>query len=382
MSNILLNIENPDDPNNAGMTIEQREVVGLSQGTIVRRRFLRHKGAMISIVVLIVMALLVYTSIGFNLFGWQIPGWWKYGYEAQGPIINKGNPTWTLPFNFGEHPFGQDEIGRDIFARVMRGTQQSIVVTVIFGGLSAIIGVVIGALAGFYRGKIDQWLMRLTDLFIIFPLIVLGAVLGQTVGGLGAAALGVVLGLIGWTSLARLVRGEFLSLREREFVDAARVAGAGTGRIIFKHILPNAVGVVIVSTTLLMSGAILAEAALSFLGFGIQAPDVSLGQLINEYQGAFSTRPWLFWWPGLFIIIIALSINFIGDGLRDAFDPRQRRIPGGNGPYRQMGRIIAGWFRPSPRSSAAAVGTAVAKPAVDVSDEPVSEPEADPEVVR
>jgi peptide/nickel transport system permease protein len=144
------------------------------------------------------------------------------------------------------------------------------------------------------------------------------------------------------------VRGEFLSLREREFVDAARVAGASTGRIIFKHILPNAIGVVIVSTTLLMSGAILTEAALSFLGFGIVLPDVSLGQLINEYQGAFQTRPWLFWWPGLFIIIIALGINFIGDGLRDAFDPRQRRIPGGVGPYRQMGRVIAGWVRPRP----------------------------------
>ncbi|GAB3126414.1 ABC transporter permease [Glaciibacter psychrotolerans] len=366
MSNIILQVENPEDPKDAGLTIEQREVIGLSQGTIVRRRFFRHKGAMISIGVLVLMALLVYTSIGFTFFGLQVPGWWRFGYEAQNAIINKGNPTWTLPFNFGEHPFGQDEIGRDIFARVMRGTQQSIVVTVLFGGLSAVIGVVIGSLAGFYRGKIDQWLMRLTDLFIIFPLIILGAVLGRTVGGMGAVPLGIVLGLIGWTSLARLVRGEFLSLREREFVDAARVAGADTKRIIFKHILPNAVGVVIVSTTLLMSGAILAEAALSFLSFGIKAPDVSLGQLINEYQGAFTTRPWLFWWPGLFIIIIALGINFIGDGLRDAFDPRQRRIPNFAGPYRQMGQIIAGWFRPWRKTTtrdAAPTATPTAAPA-------------------
>lgn len=353
MSNIMLQVENPEDPRNAGLTIEQREVEGLSQGTIVRRRFLRHKGAMISIVVLLLTALMVYSSIGFNLFGIQIPGWWRFGYEAQGAIINHGNPTWVFPFAFGDHPFGQDEIGRDIFARVMRGTQQSIVVTLLFGGISAAIGVVIGALAGYYRGWVDQWLMRLTDLFIIFPILVIGAVLGRTFGGLGAWALGIALGLIGWTALARLVRGEFLSLREREFVDAARVAGAGTGRIIFKHILPNAVGVVIVSTTLLMSGAILTEAALSFLGFGIVAPDVSLGQLINEYQGAFTTRPWLFWWPGLFIIIIALGINFIGDGLRDAFDPRQRRIPKLTGPYKQMGQIIAGWFRPSTYRSAA-----------------------------
>ncbi len=348
MSNVLLQSENPGDPSTAGMTIEQREVEGLSQGTIVRRRFFRHRGAMISIVALLFVAALVYSSIGFNFFGLQVPGWWKFGYEAQNEIINRGNPTWTLPFSFGQHPFGQDEIGRDIFARVMRGAQQSIVVTLLFGSIAAVIGVVIGALAGFYRGWVDQWLMRLTDLFIIFPILIIGAVLGRAVGGLGAAALGIGLGFLGWTALARLVRGEFLSLREREFVDAARVAGAGTGRIIFKHILPNAVGVVIVSSTLLMSGAILTEAALSFLGFGIAAPDVSLGQLINEYQGAFQTRPWLFWWPGLFIIVIALAINFIGDGLRDAFDPRQRRIPGGIGPYRQMGQVIASWFRRRP----------------------------------
>ncbi|WP_394769868.1 ABC transporter permease [Lacisediminihabitans sp.] len=349
MTNLLL--QTPEDPANAGMTIEQREVEGLSQGTIVRRRFFRHRGAMISIIALVLVAALVYSSIGVNLFGLQIPGWWRFGYEAQNTIINNGNPTWTLPFNFGLHPFGQDEIGRDIFARVMRGAQQSIVVTLLFGSIAAVIGVVIGALAGFYRGWVDQWLMRLTDLFIIFPILIIGAVLGRAVGGLGAAALGIGLGFLGWTALARLVRGEFLSLREREFVDAARVAGAGTGRIIFKHILPNAVGVVIVSSTLLMSGAILTEAALSFLGFGIAAPDVSLGQLINEYQGAFQTRPWLFWWPGLFIIIIALAINFIGDGLRDAFDPRQRRIPGGTGPYRQMGQVIAGWFRRRPSNA-------------------------------
>ena len=125
--------------------------------------------------------------------------------------------------------------------------------------------------------------------------------------------------------MSRLVRGEFLTLREREFVDAARVAGATNRRIIFKHILPNAVGIIIVSVTLLMSGAILLETALSYLGFGVVPPDVSLGRLISDYQESFTTRPWLFWYPGIFIVTIALCINFIGDGLRDAFDPRQRR---------------------------------------------------------
>jgi peptide/nickel transport system permease protein len=151
-------------------------------------------------------------------------------------------------------------------------------------------------------------------------------VVGKAFGGGSALFLSFFLGLFLWTGLSRLVRAEFLSLREREFVDAARVAGAGPWRIIFKHILPNAIGVIIVNTTLLMSAAILLESSLSYLGFGITAPDISLGQIISEYQEAFSTRPWLFWWPGMFIIIIALSVNFIGDGLRDAFDPRQRRF--------------------------------------------------------
>ena len=139
--------------------------------------------------------------------------------------------------------------------------------------------------------------------------------------------LGVVIGLFAWTTMARLVRGEFLTLREREFVDAARVSGARDRRIIFRHILPNAVGVIVVNATLLMAGAILLESALSYLGFGVQSPDTSLGKIVSDNQAAFSTRPWLFWWPGIFIIVIALCVNFIGDGLRDAFDPRQKKMP-------------------------------------------------------
>ena len=154
--------------------------------------------------------------------------------------------------------------------------------------------------------------------------------------------LAVFLGLIMWPGLARLVRSEFLTLREREFVDAARVSGAGDWRIITKHMLPNSIGVIIVNTTLLMSAAVVLETALSFLGFGINRPNISLGFLINTYQGAFATRPWLFWWPGLFIILIALSVNFIGDGLRDAFDPRTRRIPSKREMDKALAKVQAG----------------------------------------
>jgi len=241
-------------------------------------------------------------------------------------------PVWLggdagLWFNLGIHPFGQDEIGRDVFARVMRGTQTSLIITVTVGLVATVVGIVVGALAGFMRGQTDNLLMRLTDLIITMPVIVIGAVLGQLAGGNNPIIFGAFLGLIVWTTLARLVRGEFLTLREREFVDAARVAGASNTRIMFKHMLPNAIGVIIVNTTLLMSSAILLETALSYLGVGIKPPATSLGLLIAQYQEAFSTRPWLFWWPGLMIVVIALSINFIGDGLRDAFDPRQKRIP-------------------------------------------------------
>ena len=314
------------DSRNAENAIELKEVEGLSQGRIVLRRFVRHRGVIVAASVLVGIVLLATTSIGWG----PIPGWWPHNYRANLPIVNAGGAP-TIDFSggisFGAHPFGQDNIGKDVFALVMRGTQQSLLVMTIIGLVASSIGIVMGALAGYFRGWLDNVLMRFTDMVITIPIIMIGAILGVLVGGASPVTLALALSLVTWTSMARLVRGEFLSLREREFVDAARVAGASSGRIMFKHMLPNAVGVIIVNSTLLMASAILLETALSYLGFGITAPDVSLGNLINQYQTAFATRPWLFWWPGLFIVMIALCVNFIGDGLRDAFDPRQRRIP-------------------------------------------------------
>ncbi|MDQ4501988.1 ABC transporter permease [Sinomonas sp. ASV322] len=312
------------------------EAKGLSLGQIVRKRFFGHSGALAGLVVFAIIFLLAFTSEGWGPF----PGWWKYSHTDVQPLVGEGQPTWTFaPFSFGDHPFGQDRIGRDLFAMTMRGAQQSIIVMLIIGLVAGVIGVVIGALAGYFRGWIETILMRLTDVIIIIPVLLLAAVMSQTAGrrdtgtwfaefasSNGVIVLGIFLGLVVWVSLARLVRGEFLSLREREFVDAARISGASNTRIIFKHILPNAVGVVIVNGTLIMSSAILLETALSYLGVGVKAPDTSLGLLISQNQEAFSTRPWLFWWPGLFIVLICLSINFIGDGLRDAFDPRQKKF--------------------------------------------------------
>ncbi|CAB4337659.1 unannotated protein [freshwater metagenome] len=326
--------------------IASRETEGLSQRQIIFKRFLKHKAAMASLITLIAIFIMVYSSLGLDLgfgkFKFAIPGWWGFSIsdiDPEGAIAAacnggvSGCPTLDLApsfldgdgLRFGAHPFGTDIIGTDYFALVMRGAQQSIMVMVIVGLLGIVIGTTIGAIAGFFGGMVDAVLMRLTDMFLVTPTIVIGAVIGFKFGNLGVVPLAVMLGFFAWMGLARFVRTEFLTLREREFVDAARVAGASDRRIIFKHILPNAVGIIIVVGTLLLSGAILAETSLSYLGFGVRPPDVSLGLLISEYQGSFSISPWLFWWPGALIVSIALCVNFIGDGLRDAFDPRQRR---------------------------------------------------------
>ena len=315
------------------------ETAGLSVGKIVWGRFVRHRAAMVAAIALALMFILVFSSIGVG----AIPGWWKWDHNETNDIVNDfGAPTMGWEggrFVFGDHPFGQDEIGRDIFARVMQGAQVSILVMVIMGLVSTVIGVVIGAFSGYYRGVLDNVLMRATEVVLAIPVIVVASVVGLTLANQDIYIFGLfidptapwffglTLGLLLWPSLARLVRAEYLTLREREFVDAAKVAGARDGAIIFRHILPNAMGVIIVNATLLMAVATILEASLSFLGFGIQFPNVSLGKIIAEYSSAFSTRPWLFWWPGLFIITLALTINLIGDGLRDAFDPRQKRIP-------------------------------------------------------
>lgn len=300
-----------------------------TQSELVLRRFLRHRGAMIAVATLLLIIAASVSSIGYG----PIPGWWGLSYLQTASSVDGGRPTLdVLPafldgdgLAWGQHPFGQDNAGRDYFALTMRGVQQSLLIAILVGLFSTLIGATVGAMAGYFGGVIETVVMRLTDVVIAIPLLILAAVVARSTDG-SAASLGLFLGLVTWTSLARLVRGEVLSLKEREFVEAARALGASPFRIITRHILPNVVSTIIVSATLVIASAILLETALSFLGFGVQPPDTSLGSLISTYQTAFATRPWLFWFPGLFIIAIALSINFIGDGLRDAFDPRQNKV--------------------------------------------------------
>jgi len=307
---------NIGDGTDVGENPQSREKrIGESQGRIILRRFVSNKLAVIALVIYVLVLLFSVSAVGIG----PIPGWWHYSYRALNDLQSGGAPT-------ADHPFGQDRIGKDYFALTMRGIQNSILVMIVIGLFATFIGVVVGAVAGYFRGTVDAILMRITDVFIVIPALVIGAVVGKTANGLSALVLALLLGLVSWMVVARLVRAEFLSLREREFVEAARVAGASDMRIIFRHILPNAIGVIIVSATLLIASAILLETALSYLGYGIKAPDSSLGLLISQNQSAFQTRPYLFWWPATFIVLLALCVNFVGDGLRDAFDPRSKRF--------------------------------------------------------
>jgi ABC-type dipeptide/oligopeptide/nickel transport system permease subunit len=286
-------------------TIERR-----SQAQMVLRRFLAHRLAVASLVVLLLV--IVGSLVGGRL--------WKYGYADITDEFSTP-PSWA-------HPMGTDDIGHDSMARILRGAQKSVQVALLVALLSTTFGAVLGALAGYYRGAVDSVLMRFTDVVLMFPYIALTAVLAGTLADRASNwfYIALVLAALLWTYIARVVRGLFLSLREKEFVEAARALGASDRRIIFRHLLPNATGAIIVNATIIVAVAILLEAALSYLGVGIRPPDTSLGLLIQDGQQAATTRPWLFYFPGLIIIIIALTVNFVGDGLRDAFDPTQQRV--------------------------------------------------------
>jgi peptide/nickel transport system permease protein len=286
-----------------GMTIEAR-----SQARMILERFIHHRVALISMAVF--LGLLLFSTIG--------PVFWHFNYAQITNQFGTG-PT-------AQHPFGTDLIGHDLFAQIMVAEATSLKTAILVAVVSTVIGTVIGALAGYYGGWADALLMRFTDLVLAIPLIAILLVLANTAGKHANSWVwiaGIISALI-WTYLARLVRGSFLSLREREYVEAAHAIGARDSRIIFRHMLPNAIGPIIVNGTLTVANAMLLESALSFLGLGIQPPAVSLGDLIANGQGAATVLPWLFFIPSGFLILSILAVNFIGDGMRDAFDPQQR----------------------------------------------------------
>jgi ABC-type dipeptide/oligopeptide/nickel transport system permease subunit len=286
------------------------ELKSRSQWAYARRRFFRHRLAMASLVVL---ALILLAGVFAPLIT-------PYPFAAQ-DFANSGQP----PTFKAHHYFGTDVLGRDYFSRVVYGIRTSAKVALIVTFVSTIVGTIIGAVAGYYTGWVDNVLMRFTDLVLTLPGLAVLLTAAAFIGTGNPTRVAFILALLFWTGLARIVRGSFLSLREKEYVEAAKAAGSGDLRIMFRHMLPNAVGPIVVNATLIVGIAILTEAALSFLGFGIQPPNPSLGKLISDGQDVSSSMWWLVTFPGLTIVLIVLCINFIGDGLRDALDPTQRR---------------------------------------------------------
>ncbi|MDH4102975.1 MAG: ABC transporter permease [Thermoleophilia bacterium] len=293
------------------------ELKARSQWAYARMRFLRHRLAVGSLIILIL--------IGFvAIFAKQVA---PHGFNDQDLVNIAAAPSW-------DHPFGTDLLGRDYLSRVIYGLRTSLWVAFFVALLSTAFGTAVGAVAGYYGGTTDNLLMRFTDLILTLPglavLLTAAAFLGQQSQSIGPISIsqpvmiGLILAFLFWTGLARIVRGVYLSLREKEFVEAAKASGAGDMRIMVRHILPNCVGPIVVTMTLIIATAILVEAALSFLGFGIQPPNPALGSLIAEGNVGGLGYWWLVTYPGLVIVIIALAVNFIGDGLRDALDPTQR----------------------------------------------------------
>ena len=292
-----------DDTHAAGLDLKVR-----SQWSYARMRFFRHRLALIGMVGLVVI-------FGAGIFAGQIA---PYGFAEI-------DLTHILQGPSAAHYFGTDALGRDQFTRVVWGIRTSMEVGVFVALVSTIVGLIVGAVSGYYGGWLDNLLMRITDLVLTLPLL---AVLLTATALLGQGSqwrVSLILVFFFWTPIARVVRGIFLSLREKEYVEAAKASGAGDARLMFRHILPNTLGPLVVNATLAVGTAILVEAALSFLGFGIKPPTPSLGTLVNDGQN-YPVQWWLTIFPGLMIVVIVLCVNFVGDGLRDALDPQQRRV--------------------------------------------------------
>ena len=291
----------------------------LTPGQLVWRRFRRHKMAVFGVITLLLLFLY---SFGGALFY----------TEAE---ANYTDTKIRLQPPSREHPFGTDTVGRDILARTIYGGQISMMIGLFAVVVQVIVGVLIGAIAGYYGGRIDNVLMRFTEAMFNIPQLFLLLVMAKFFGGKipeidifgrtfsgSVVVITVIIGLTSWMYLARIVRANFLSFKEREFVLAAHTTGTSNRSIIFDHIMPNSIAPIVVSATLGVANAILSEAYISFLGLGVQPPTATWGNMLDGAYNYIESAPWLWFFPGLLIVLTVLSINFIGDGLRDALDPR------------------------------------------------------------
>lgn len=246
------------------------------------------------------------------------------------PVLTPYDPSYQDDDNIlqkpsKEHLLGTDEFGRDIFSRIIYGSRISLSVSVIAETISIIIGTVMGALAGYYGGKVDMFISRLIEIFASFPQI-LFAIAVMFVLGPGVINVFIAIGFIGWTGVARIIRSQIIQLKEKEYVEASRASGGSDLRIIFKHLIPNCLSTIIVVATMDIPGNIMREASLSFLGLGVQPPTPSWGGMINAARMYMRTNPGYSIYPGVAIIITVLAFNILGDGLRDALDPQLKNL--------------------------------------------------------
>lgn len=292
----------------SGELLAEQPVQAGSTAQLVRR-FTHHRLALVSLVVLVVLMIVCFGA------AWIAP----FPQGKQDLLLGPTTPS-------GEHWLGTDELGRDYLSEILFAGQISLAIGLCVAVLSTIVGTTLGAVAGFAGGWVGEVIMRITDLFLIVPAIALLAVILQ---GLGPSPVTIVFALtaLGWTYIARVVRAQVLSLREKDFIEAARGIGASDARIILSHLLPNLAGVIAVGMSLAVAAAIIAESTLSFLGFGVQSPQTSWGSMLSQAAGYVGTpQAYLLYFPGLFILITVLCVNFIGDGLRDALDPQGKNL--------------------------------------------------------
>lgn len=301
----------PVDVNDANYEIPSK---GRSLWADAAQRFFRHAPSVVSLVVLILVALFAFTGHFFAVWSNEEIDW-----SVLGNVRIAGAPSLETG-----HFFGTDDLGRDLYSRVVQGSQISLMVGFVGAGIAVIVGTFYGAVAGYFGGRIDSIMMRIVDILLSIPymfvLILLLVVFGRSI-----TMLYVGIGLLSWLDMSRIVRGQTLSLKEKEFVEAARAGGAGHFTIIFRHIVPNLMGIVVVYATLLVPQMILTESFISFLGLGVQEPLTSWGALISQGAGTvmYGTL-WQLLFPLFFFVITLFSFYFIGDGLRDALDPRDR----------------------------------------------------------
>ena len=307
----------------ASLAADTLDAPPLSLGELTYRRFRRHKMAIFGAIMLVLLA--GYAFIPALFISEKYANYTDTGLRLNAPSL--------------AHPFGTDTIGRDILARTIYGGQISILIGITAAVLEVLAGILIGAAAGFYGGWIDAILMRLTEAMLnipqIFLLIVMAKffaggipdihLLGRTFSG-SVLVIMMIIGLTSWPYLARIVRAEFLSIKEREYILAARATGTPTYQIIFGHILPNCIAPIVVTATLGVANAITLEAYISFLGLGVRPPTATWGNMLEGAYNYIESAYWLWLFPGLLIVLIVLSINFLGDGLRDALDPRSRTV--------------------------------------------------------